>query len=31
MGSLLGWDENRRNAEVERYRAYADEHRVPPA
>ncbi len=31
MGSLLGWDENRRNAEVERYHVYADEHRVPPA
>ena len=31
MGSLLHWDEDRRNAEVDRYRAYADEHRVPPA
>ena len=30
MGSLLSWDEDRRNAEVERYCAYVDEHRVPP-
>jgi len=29
MGSLLSWDEARRSAEVEGYRAYADEHRVP--
>ncbi len=29
MGLLLGWDEERRSAEVARYQAYADEHRVP--
>ena len=29
MGGLLSWDDARRSAEVERYRAYSDEHRVP--
>jgi hypothetical protein len=30
MGVLLRWDEARTSAEVERYRAHADEHRVSP-
>ena len=29
MGALFRWDEAHKSAEVERYRAYADEHRVP--
>ncbi len=29
MGKLLGWDEERRAAEVAAYRAFAAEHRVP--
>jgi len=31
MGSLLSWDDARRSAEVERYTAYSDAHRVPSA
>ena len=30
LGDVLGWDEQRRSAEVDTYRAYADEHRMPP-
>jgi glycerol-3-phosphate dehydrogenase len=31
LGSVLGWDEARRLAEIEGYRTYADEHRLPDA
>lgn len=30
LGDVLGWDDDRRQTEVEGYRAYADEHRLPP-
>jgi glycerol-3-phosphate dehydrogenase len=29
LGSVLGWDAKRRDAELERYRVLAEEHRVP--
>lgn len=31
MGDLLGWDADRRAAELATYRSFVEEHRVPPA